>query len=435
MKIKNRFVRLFAVASLFVSFFAAQAELEKKPDDPYFARFVPEKAPAPKTLLLKQGDRIAICGDSITEQKMYSRMIETYLTVCVPELKITARQYGWSGEVAEGFLHRMTNDCLRFKPTVATTCYGMNDFKYRAYDELNAQWYKERYTSVIDSFKAAGTRVVVGSAGCCGKIASWVKSGGTLEDENVSLCKFRNIALGIAENENENFADVFWPMYKAIYFSHQMYGTNFNVCGHDGVHPGWAGHTIMAYAYLKAMGLDGDLGAITVELKSGRATATGGHTAGKFENGEVTVTSARYPFCASGETNRDDSVRAGMTLVPFNQDLNRLRLVVTGGTAQSYDITWGETTRNYDARQLETGINLAADFEKNPFSAAFKKVDDAVGAKQSFETHQIKQIFHGPEGKNMEAAVEKTEAERAPLAAAIQNALVPVTHTIKITPR
>jgi hypothetical protein len=98
------------------------AVYEPKSADPYFIKFNPRKAPAPGPLILKQGDRLAIIGDSITEQRMYSRIIETYLTACVPELKITARQYGWSGETAEGFLHRMTNDCLRFKPTVATLC-------------------------------------------------------------------------------------------------------------------------------------------------------------------------------------------------------------------------------------------------------------------------------------------------------------------------
>jgi hypothetical protein len=96
--------------------------LETKPDDPYFAKFSAVRAPTPAGLVLKPGDRLAICGDSITEQKMYSRILETYLTVCVPELEITVRQYGWSGERAPGFLARMTNDCLRFRPTIATSC-------------------------------------------------------------------------------------------------------------------------------------------------------------------------------------------------------------------------------------------------------------------------------------------------------------------------
>ena len=41
-----------------------------------------------------------------------------------------------------GFLARMTNDCLRFKPTVATACYGMNDHGYRAYAPEIGQRYR-----------------------------------------------------------------------------------------------------------------------------------------------------------------------------------------------------------------------------------------------------------------------------------------------------
>jgi hypothetical protein len=80
---------------------------QPKPNDARLEPFKPVKAPQPSGLLLRQGDRLAICGDSITEQKMYSRLMEDYLTMCVPELKVTVRQYGWSGERAPGFLARM----------------------------------------------------------------------------------------------------------------------------------------------------------------------------------------------------------------------------------------------------------------------------------------------------------------------------------------
>ena len=96
---------------------AAAGDYEPKPKDPYFAKFNPRLAPPPGPLLLQTGDRLAIVGDSITEQRKYSRILETYLTACVPELKITVRQVGRSGETAEGFRKRMQQDCLRFKPT------------------------------------------------------------------------------------------------------------------------------------------------------------------------------------------------------------------------------------------------------------------------------------------------------------------------------
>ncbi|MCR9209619.1 MAG: SGNH/GDSL hydrolase family protein, partial [bacterium] len=120
-------------------------QYEPKPDDPEFGKFFPAKAPEVGPLLLTKGDRLVIIGDSITEQKMYSRMIETYLTACMPHLEIETRQLGWSGETAAGFLRRMDSDCLRFEPTIATLCYGMNDARYRAYDVNNGHWYKDNY--------------------------------------------------------------------------------------------------------------------------------------------------------------------------------------------------------------------------------------------------------------------------------------------------
>src|ERR1700741_4027337 len=86
---------------------ATVALVPPKPSDSYFEKFDPKPAPQPEGLLLKKGDRLAICGDSITEQKMYSRIMETYLTVCVPQLKVTTRQYGWGGEKANGFWARI----------------------------------------------------------------------------------------------------------------------------------------------------------------------------------------------------------------------------------------------------------------------------------------------------------------------------------------
>ncbi len=454
------------LATLSVPTFGAPAPLPK-PADPYFDKFQPVQAPPPAGLLLKRGDRLAICGDSITEQKMYSRIMETYLTVCVPELDITVRQYGWGGETASGFLARMTNDCLRFKPTIATTCYGMNDHGYRPYQESIGQKYRDKSTAIVRAFKAAGARVIQGSPGCVGtkNQKDWDEAG--VEAKNLNLCTLRNLGIEIAEAENVGFADVFWPMLKAGFDGRQKYGPNYAIAGKDGVHPGWAGHLVMAYAFLKSFGLDGDIGTITVDLQTRGFTASKGHELVGVKDGEFTLKSSRYPFCATGAADSDSSLRSAMTLIPFNQELNRLRLVVKNGTAKNYTITWGAESKTYSTDQLAQGINLANDFPVNPFSDAFKKVDAAVGAKQNYETKQIRQIFHdlvngrfsAPDNKcqpaeslkdaeirqlfkhcqegrfDRDALAADTEKTRQPLADAIKAALVPVTHTIAITPQ
>ena len=440
------FAKPFPLAVLLGHFaLAASAQTwETKPSDPYFEKFKPLKAPRPAGLVLKKGDRLAIAGDSITEQKMYSRVMETYLTVCVPELEITARQYGWGGEQAPGFLARMTNDCLRFKPNIATTCYGMNDHGYRPYEASIGDRYRKASTDIVQSFKANGVRVIQGSPGCVGvkNSAGWDAAG--VESKNLNLCELRNIGVEIARQEQVGFADVFWPMLQAGVTGSRRYGESYHIAGGDGVHPGWAGHLMMAYAFLKSFGLDGDIGTFTIDLKKNHTVVSPGHTviltplakrkgAPKAEPTEVMIKSSRYPFCAMGDVRLDNNLRSAMALAPFNQDLNRLTLVVKHGKAKNYSVTWGTETKTYSAEQLATGVNLAADFVSNPFSEAFARVDAAVAAKQNYETQQIKGAFRSPEAKaDMESVAAKTEAERAPLAAAIKTAFVPVTHTIKI---
>jgi len=412
-------------------------EYEPLPSDPYFAAYEPLKAPSVKGLLLKPGDRLAICGDSITEQKMYSRIMETYLTVCVPQLEVAVRQFGWSGEKAPGFMARMANDVLRFDPTIATTCYAMNDHNYQPYKEEFGQVYRDASLAVIRSFKERGVRVIQGSAGTVGKMPSWVqRAQGTVDDLNQSLSEFRNIDVRLAEQEQVGFADVFLPMLVQGFEAKRRYGDDYMIAGKDGVHPGWAGHLVMAYAFLKAMGLDGEIGTITVDMASGQAKASEGHRILSAEPGRVKVESSRYPYCATGPADVDSSIRSGMTLVPFNEDLNRFTLIVTNAPAGGCRITWGEATESYTAAQLRAGINLAADFEVNPFSEAFHRVDEAVAAKQAYETRQVKTLFHGPEGRaDMDMTAALTEKARAPLATAIEAAFVPVRHTIGIEAR
>ena len=171
-----------------------------------------------------------------------------------------------SGETAPGFLARMTNDCLRFQPSIATTCYGMNDHGYRPYEQSIGQRYRANQETIVDAFKAAGTRVVLGSPGCVGLRKDW--DAASVEAKNLNLCTLRNIDIEIARKADVSFADVFWPMLTAGYAGQQKYGADYAIAGKDGVHPGWAGHLAMAYAFLKAFGLDGDIGTFSVDLAS-----------------------------------------------------------------------------------------------------------------------------------------------------------------------
>jgi hypothetical protein len=224
-------------------------------------------------------------------------------------------------------------------------------------------------------------------------------------------------------------------MFTNFYAAKEKYGAGYEVPGSDGVHPDWAGQTLMAYAFLTALGCDGVIGTVIVDLGKNEATTTTGHKVIKAGADGIALTSTRYPFCATGVADKHNSIRSGMTLVPFMQKLSRFTLVAKGGSAAKYAVTWGSESKTYTAEQLAAGVNLADDFQVNPFSDAFKKVDEAVAKKQAYETEQIKKQFHGAAGKaDIEKTATETEAIRAPLAAAIAAAVVPVEHVVKIAP-
>lgn len=392
------------------------------------------QAPAPAAAL-REGDLVAVCGDSITEQKQYSVFLEAYLLACRPRPGLRAMQFGWGGERAPGFLARMGN-VERFPVTVATTCYGMNDGGYGPLTPEIAKTYRDGLTAIVERFQKAGVRfVVVGAPGVVDS-QTFRKSPAQAEVYNRTLGQLRDVAREVAAAQGVGFADVYGAMAEAMPKAKAKFGADYPFAGGDGVHPGPAGHLVMAYAFLKAFGCDGDLGTITVDLAAGKAEAAGGHRVLSCAAGGVEVESARYPFCFAGE-----ATRGILDCVPFNAELNRLRLVVTDAGAERLKITWGGATKAYAAADLAKGINLAAEFLDNPFGEAFHRVEEAVRAQQNYETPLVKEMLqHWPEYVRMvpeqqesfdkiaAAALERAKALRDAAAAAV----APVRHTIRI---
>jgi lysophospholipase L1-like esterase len=390
---------------------------------------------------LQQGDHVAVIGDSITEQKLYSVYIENYLLMCRPQGGLAVTQFGWGGETAEGFAKRMANDCLRFKPAVATTCFGMNDGRYSPMDDNKAKWYRDNQRSVVKQLKEAGVRfIVLGSPGAV-DADTFRKDPAAAVMYNKTLGALRDIDRELAKEEGVAFADVYAAMMEVMAKAKAKYGNAYHLGGGDGVHPDRNGHLVMAYAFLKALGCDGDIGTISVDLGKSTATASAGHKIQAVKDGSVEVVSEKYPFCFYEDPARTSSTRGVLEFMPFNQELNRFRLVVANAGAAKVKVTWGKETREYAAADLEKGINLAADFLDNPFSEPFRQVEGKIFQQQEMETPLIKQALHTlpsytalvPEEKAAfervaEALLKKDVEARAASAAAVK----PVTHTLVI---
>lgn len=353
---------------------------------------------------LKEGSRIAIIGDSITEQRLYSNFIETYLLACCPELKAVVFQFGWSGETASGFEGRMANDMLWFKPDVATICFGMNDGRYSALTPEIEQPYTGAMRKILAVLKQNGAFAVVGGPGAVDTRYFRPRDAShsaNAEVYNETLRQLSVVSSNLAVAAGFTFANLHQTMMETMARAKAARGIDYVVCGSDGVHPSPNGHLIMAYAFLKALGVSGQIGTISLSMRDGRASTTHGHKVLSAARGRLELESTRYPYCftdklrypPSAPSKSGDPLGAATMLpfIPFNQDLNRLVLKVDGLAWKKAKVTWGRKSKVFSKGDLEAGVNLAAEFaEGNPFTDAFTKVQLAVALKQEFETLLVK---------------------------------------------
>lgn len=172
-----------------------------------------EAGPIP---VLPANARLAFVGDSITEHRGYSKIIETYLLACVGRSDIKCFQFGWSGETAGGFALRERNDLTVFGPTAVTFFFGMNDGRYLPYEENIGGDYEKYMRMALAKAATLGARLVIlGSPGAV-DTKFFVKEGTTAAQYNDNLAHLREIARTLAGESRQPFANVHDTMFGAM---------------------------------------------------------------------------------------------------------------------------------------------------------------------------------------------------------------------------
>jgi lysophospholipase L1-like esterase len=394
--------------------------------------------PARAEFLLQENDMLAICGDSITNMKEYPAYIEDYLIMCQPVPGIRVAQFGISGEKAAGLLARMDHAVLPFRPTVVSICYGMNDGGNKEPDAAVAEEYRSKLGEVVDRFKASGVRGgVIASPGAVDRV--FVKNPEI--DYNATLEGLRVVAGEVAAAKKLAFADLHRLMIDTMQSSKASLGHDYVFAGRDGVHPGPPGQLAMAYGILKAMGCDGAVGSFSVDLGTGKAEASAGHRIIDHAGGKLEIESNRYPFCFTAPGAKPDA-RKGLEPIlphlPFNRDLNRFVLVVKNLKEERAKISWGGRSRDFSRKDLENGINLAAEFLENPFCEPFFTIHEAVRERQRVEGGEMRNILHplmkAPDAGEVARIQKETVAISRERADAVRAMVKPVRHVITIEP-
>ena len=388
-----------------------------------FALLVP--APGRAALLIQPNDRLAICGDSATANLGYSAYVEDYLLACQPIEGIHVSEFGWSAETAKDFEARLETDVAPFHPTVVMTCFGMNDGGYKALDADTAAAYQKAQTDMVEAFKKDGVRtIIVGSPRCVDPL-TFNKDPAQGVAYNKTLHALADIDKAVAAKEGVVYADVFGATVTAMMTAKAHYGPKYVFDIGDQ----W--NLVMASAFLKALGCDGNIGTITADFRAKTATVSAGHKILSFADQTLSVESDRYPLCFIHLYNSGVKPEPWIKGLLFPDSINRLLLVAKNLPSPRAKVIWHDQlndSQDFTAAQLAQGINFATEFNDSPFGGHFENVNGGVVDQQQ-EERIIGSAFVRTGVRDAAADARRDAAFQKALAA-----VVPVTYNIRIQP-
>jgi len=333
----------------------------------------------------KNGDKVLMIGDSITEQYLYSRYVEAWTLTRFPAWNITFVNVGISGDRSTGGNSRFARDVIPNSPTVMTVDFGMNDGGYAPFEETGFKTYMGGLQGIADQAKAANVRV------------AWLTpspkeedtTGPAIKGYNETLEKYSEGVKEIAaKNGNALFIDQLHPYLTTIDKARAADPKN-RIGGGDAVHPGPPGQALMACAILKGMNFPSLVASLEINAASGKVVKSqnckidGIKVAadGKIEFKQL---DAALPFFPA-------EAKPMLQWAPILDGMNDYRLKVTGLKPGHYEIKLGGIkVADYSHTELNTGVNLAAAvLATGPIADQVKTFSDALQAKDNYYHGQI----------------------------------------------
>ena len=320
-----------------------------------------------QSFYLKNGDRVVFYGDSITDQRLYTTFVESYTVTRYPAMDVTFVHSGWGGDRVTGggggpIDRRLERDVFPYKPTVMTVMLGMNDGRYRAFDQAIFDEFANGYRHIVSSVKKTvpGIRMTLIQPSPYDDVTRAPNFEGGY---NKVLVRYGQFVKDLAAQESVDSADMNTSVVAALEKAKGLDAAKAADLIRDRVHPGAGGHLLMAAALLHAWDAPAVVSRVEIDGAARRLS--------KAENAEAkldpasndgsiswTQTDAALPMPLD---MKDPAVALAIRSSDFLDSLDRQILRITGLKVASYTLTiGGEPVGTFTRQQLAEGVNLAA---------------------------------------------------------------------------
>jgi lysophospholipase L1-like esterase len=215
--------------------------------------------------ILQEGDRMVFLGDSITQQRIYTRYVMNFFALRYPDMYVTFRNAGIGGDTAVGGIKRLDEDVLEAHPEVVSICFGMNDAGYTEFEQDRYEEFLAAMTVLVTELQKSDIQVLLLTPGPVDpdRSQAWFDS----DPYNGVLARY---AEGVEDLAARKEVPVF-NIHELLYSTQTLAKAadpEFTMIP-DAIHPSPPGQALMAYALLYLLGCEQRPSGLEIDARAG----------------------------------------------------------------------------------------------------------------------------------------------------------------------
>jgi lysophospholipase L1-like esterase len=313
---------------------------------------------------IHDGDRIVFYGDSITDQRLYTTFVETYIVTRFPAWNVTFVHSGWGGDRVTGggggpIDARLARDVFAYKPTVVTVMLGMNDAGYQSFKPKIFDVYAKGYQHLVESLKShlPGVRITLIQPSPYDDVTRKPNFEGGY---NQVLVRCGEFVKELAEKEGATVADLNTPVVAALKQAVEIDSSRASDLIRDRVHPGPGGQLIMAEALLKAWNAPAAVSTVAIDAAAKTVVKTGNSKVDGLRTDEVISWTQLDSSLPMAIDRKNAIIALAVKASDVDPALNQQVLQVSGLGDSRYQLRIdGGVVAEFTKDQLASGVNLA----------------------------------------------------------------------------
>lgn len=319
---------------------------------------------------LKDGQTVVFYGDSITAQRLYTRDVEDFVLTRYPTLHIGFVNAGVPGDTATGgyagtMQERVARDVEPYQPDMITVMLGMNDggWGYGSPAQIEAD-FQSHYAVLLHALHQAapGATLTLIAPTPYDEITHGTEFPGYSHMIDRFAEDVQRIAgeMQTAGDPPTRFVDFHQPIVEALERAHSHDPQLAPLLIPDRIHPGKAGHWIMAAALMKAWRADAVVSSAALNAAEGKTIE-----AERTSISDVHRSAGEIDWTQSDEAlplplDFNDAMTPLLLKISSIADLDREMLRVENLQPGQYELSIdGKPIETFSRNELQHGVNLA----------------------------------------------------------------------------